>query len=111
MRCILAGTVGVALGFGTVHSVAQEPGWRPAAVAPYSTAPVNPGLRAPAVTLGPPTVALGPPRALSESAPAAQGIVPAGWVARGKIDDKSPMPPGPALPGNQATPLPPPTPL
>jgi hypothetical protein len=65
----------------------------------------------PAVTLGPPTVSLGAPRALPSGS-----VAPCSYdlIARGKIDDKSPMPAGPQLPAAPAAaaaPLPPPTPL
>lgn len=92
MRRILASTIALTFGIGTAV-IAQE------------------GTRsAPAVTLGPPTVALGPPRAAS-------GVRPASFseqrIARGKWDDKVPLPPGPTLPSapSGTTPLPPPTPI
>jgi hypothetical protein len=110
MRRILAGSLGLALGLGAFRVFAQEPMWQSG---------VTPS-RKPAVTLGPPTVALGAPRALP-APPADRGILPASlnWTApqrvvRAQVDDKSPMPPGPTLPGapaNGSTPLPPPTPL
>lgn len=102
MRCILTGCLGVALGWTAVGQT-QEPGWRPG--------PALDG-RKPTVTLGPPTVALGAPRAVP--APAA-GLTPCGFVARGKADDKAPLPAGPALPkapeGGTSSPLPAPTPM
>jgi hypothetical protein len=66
----------------------------------------------PAVTLGPPTVALGAPRAAPSSA-VTSDIAPCsfGAIARGKADDKAPMPPGPALSGEGTGTLTPPTPL
>jgi hypothetical protein len=56
----------------------------------------------PVVTLGPPTVSLGAPRAMT----AGRGNVAQcnyDLVARGKIDDKAPMPTGPSLPAAPAT--------
>jgi hypothetical protein len=101
MRVILTGCLGVGLGWVTA-SAAQEPAWRPTPQ--------------PTVTLGPPTVALGAPRAMT--APGGANIAPCtyGVVARGKADDKAPLPPGPALPAAPApaagtSPLPAPTPL
>lgn len=105
MRCILSGCLAAALGMSAA-SQAQEPAWRPGTTRSDGQ---------PAVTLGPPTVALGAPRPMA--APAGRGdVAPCtyGFVARGKIEDKAPMPPGPTLPGAPqagATPLPPPTPL
>jgi hypothetical protein len=88
MRRILAGTAALAL---SSQLVAQDPG-RPA----------------PAVTLGPPSVQLGAPRAAS-------AIQPVSFLARGKADDKAPMPTGPIVPNTQpgaGTPtLPAPTPM
>lgn len=109
MRCILTGCVGLALGW-TAVGFAHEP---------MSQAGSMPDGRKPVVTLGPPTVALGAPRAVPGPvefiAPCAYGV-----VARGKADEKAPLPPGPALPLAQtntpappagSTPLSPPTPL
>src|SRR5947208_932700 len=87
MRRILAGSMGLALGLTACPGFAQDVRWQQ--------------VGAPAVTLGPPAVALGAPR------PAAAGQ----RIVRAKSDDKSPMPPGPALPGAPPTPLPAPTPL
>src|SRR5262245_19015126 len=113
MRRILAGSVGLALGLGALRGYAQEVTWQPAK---------GPAARPPAVTLGPPRVSLGAPRALPDprtesnlqpAAAMASGRDPS-RVVRAKVDDKAPMPPGPALssgPANEAIPLPAPTPL
>ena len=68
----------------------------------------DPGRSAPAVTLGPPTVQLGAPCAAS-------AIQPVSFLARGKADDKAPMPTGPTVPNLQpgagTSTLPAPTPM
>ncbi len=110
MRRVLAGSVGVALGLGLAPAFAQETGWHPAPANPMQMR------REPAVSLGPPTAALGAPRPAARAAdPAvrpAAAVLPASWAAptaRAQMDDKAPMPAGPALSGS--SPLPPPTPL
>lgn len=101
MRCIVTGCVGVALGLAAIGQ-AHEP------MSSVSSA------SQPAVTLGPPTVALGAPRAVPTPR-ADASVAPCGFglIARGKADDKSPMPTGPAVtpPANNTNQLPPPTPL
>src|SRR5438874_10918278 len=92
MRRIFAGAVALTLGS---HLVAQD------------------AARTPTVTLGPPTVSLGAPRSASFVQPVS---FLDGRIARGKFDDKVPMPPGPTLQGGTpAAPhqsqLPPPSPM
>jgi Putative beta barrel porin-7 (BBP7) len=88
MRRIFASTIALAL--GSQLSAQETP--RPA----------------PTVTLGPPRVSLGAPRSGS-------AIQPVNFLARGKVDDKAPLPPGPALnsgqPGAGNPTLPQPTPM
>ena len=86
MRRILAGTLGIAFGLGS-SALAHEP----------------------AVTLGAPTVGLGAPRSASNVQPVS---FLDSRIARGKIDDKSPLPNGPGQnAAGQPNPLPAPTPM